>query len=99
MPWLNGLQEKLGNKDFQVLAVNLDEEKKSAENFLTKHNISLLIGFDPEGKTPEAYGMKSMPSSFLINREGKIIHIHEGFSPNDALKFQSIIEDAIKEKS
>jgi cytochrome c biogenesis protein CcmG/thiol:disulfide interchange protein DsbE len=46
------------------------------------------IAFDPAGSTPRAYGIKGMPSSYLIDAKGKILFSHIGFQlpEQDALE-------------
>ena len=38
--------------------------------------------FDPKGASPVAFGVKGMPSSFLIDKAGNIRFTHMGYSGN-----------------
>jgi hypothetical protein len=57
MPFLNELQQQLGPKGFQLLAVNLDD----AEASLKKHSIDLSVVTDTDGQCPDRYGVQVMP--------------------------------------
>ena len=96
IPWLNSLQEKLGADNFQVLAVNLDENSQDADKFLKEAHANLLVAYDPKGTTPESFHVKAMPSSFLLDRNGKVVFIHEGFSAKDRESLESQIQNIIK---
>jgi thiol-disulfide isomerase/thioredoxin len=82
-PSLNKLYNELNNKGFEVVAVNLDEEKQDAVKFLAENPINFSIGYDAEGLCPSAFGVIAMPSSFIIDKQGKIRKIHLGFKPGD----------------
>lgn len=95
IPWLSKLQESLGEKDFQVLAVNVDEERELADEFLQKSSSKLLVGYDPAGKTPEAFNVQAMPTSYLLGRDGTVVYVHEGFAPKDISELEEKIRARI----
>ena len=82
-PWINTLHNKYKDKDFKVIAINIDSDRKAAIRFLESMNIDFSVAYDPDGVTPAKYQLKAMPSSFLIGRDGKIISSFSGFK-NDA---------------
>ena len=79
LPFLDRMQRKYAARGLQVLTVNVDTERSAADALLKKLNPSFSVVFDPEGKLPEAFGIQSMPTSFLIDREGAVQEKHEGF--------------------
>ncbi len=98
LPWMTALQKKFGPDRFQVIAVNLDDNRDAAEKFLAEMQGNLLVGYDPEGRTPEAYGVKAMPTSILVSSEGMVEYIHEGFSENDADNLEQKIRQLLERK-
>jgi cytochrome c biogenesis protein CcmG, thiol:disulfide interchange protein DsbE len=82
-PWMNRLQSELGGSGLVVIAVNVDRERAVAEQFLRRHPAQFRIVYDPEGKLPEKFGVRGMPTSFLIERNGRIQFQHEGFFLKD----------------
>jgi cytochrome c biogenesis protein CcmG, thiol:disulfide interchange protein DsbE len=78
-PWMNHLQEEFGHDGLLVIAVNVDRERADAERFLRAHPADFHIVFDPDGLLPEKFGVHGMPTSFLIDREGRVQLRHEGF--------------------
>lgn len=83
MPLLDDLRKRYLDKGFEVLAVNINRDSLDAVDFLLDRPVTYPVLADPEGKTPALYRIKSMPSSFLIDREGNIRLRHEGFKPSD----------------
>ena len=78
-PWMNELQTLYGEDGFEIIAVNLDTSRKDAEAFLKQMPAKFDVAFDKSGKTAEAYNLKAMPSSFLIDRNGKLVHKSLGY--------------------
>lgn len=79
-PWMNAMQAKYKQKGLQVIAINLDANNNDAQKFLAEHAAQFTVLFDPKGATPRQYGVKGMPTSFLINKDGKVLVQHKGFN-------------------
>ena len=58
---------------FQIIAVNLDENREDALHFLKSHPVSYVILYDPEGTTASQLQIRVMPSSFLLDKNGAIV--------------------------
>ncbi|MFN8548394.1 MAG: TlpA disulfide reductase family protein [Candidatus Eisenbacteria bacterium] len=83
-PWMTDLQSRFGPEGLVVVAVNLDKKRELADAFVEKNKPPFAVAYDPAGKTPEAYGVKVMPTSFLIAPDGTIAQTHAGFDPKKA---------------
>ena len=46
---------------------------------------------DAEGATPEAFGIIGMPTGFLIDQQGTVRKVHEGFRKSDGEKLRAEI--------
>ena len=90
-PWMNKIQQKYADKGFEVIAVNLDKDKSQVMKFLKKYPAQFKIAYDPAGTSADAFNVKTMPSSFLINRKGHIVLKHNGFRKKDIQKIENII--------
>jgi len=97
-PWMNQMQAKYKTKGFQVLAVNLDTKTDDAIKFLAQVPANFTVAFDPKGQTPRVYGVKGMPTSFLIDRNGKVLLQHAGFRPADEEELERQIQAALEGK-
>ena len=80
MPSLEQLQLKFNGKDFAVVAVNEDREGlKIAKPFLDEiGSRNLKVYADPNMALMRAFGVRGLPTSFLIDRRGLIIGKIEG---------------------
>ena len=83
IPAIEELRKEFPSDQFQVLAVNVDKSKKKATKFLKKTPIGYPSVADPRGKLPRKFGLETMPTSYLIDREGVIRYVHRGFRKGD----------------
>lgn len=75
MPSMERLYQAYKDKDFEIVAINLDPPKaeKDVRQFAKLNGISFQILLDPDLKTPPEYGVGGFPESIFISREGKIM--------------------------
>ena len=90
-PALNRLHNELKSKGFEVIAINLDEDKEEALSFLQDHPVDFSIFHDAEGKCPEAYAVSAMPSSYIIDKKGLIQKVHLGFHDDSENEIRTAI--------
>ena len=64
---------ELGTKDFEIVAINVDENTDDARSFLAKHPVGFPIAKDPKGVLPGVFGVKAMPTSYLIDQNGVVV--------------------------
>jgi peroxiredoxin len=96
-PFMNELDREFRDRGLQVLAINLDEKLEDARTFLAKHPASFALAADPSGQCPRDFGVRGMPSSYLVDRQGIIRHVHLGFRPGDARKLWALVEQLLAE--
>jgi thiol-disulfide isomerase/thioredoxin len=87
-PQLEQLRVELAPRGFEVLAVNVDEFEADALKFLEEIPVSYPVVHDAAGLSPQAYGILGMPTGYLIDREGVIRLVHQGFRRNDGAKLK-----------
>ncbi len=85
-PVMEELQAKYGKKGLVVLAVNLDEDRPTMEDFLKKHPVTFTVVRDASKKLVGRASIKSMPTSFVLGTDGKVASIHKGFHGADTQK-------------
>jgi cytochrome c biogenesis protein CcmG/thiol:disulfide interchange protein DsbE len=79
-PALAELGRLYGSRGLEVVAVNVDEQRRDADAFLAGQPAGLKVVFDQQGSAPRAFDVQAMPSSFLIGRDGTIRFTHVGFN-------------------
>ena len=74
MPSMQKLYEKLKGKDFEMLAISVDRQGKSVvEPFIEKNSYTFRVLLDSDGKIASQYGIVSIPTTFIIGKDGKIV--------------------------
>jgi len=97
-PWMNAMQAKFKQKGLQVIAINLDARNDDAQKFLSQHTAQFTVLFDSKGVTPRQYGVKGMPTSFLISKDGKVLAQHKGFNNADRVGLEQKILAALEDQ-
>ncbi len=78
-PWMNALHERYRTQGLAIVAINVDKRRPDAERFLRDVPAGFPVVFDAQGTVPAAFDVKGMPSSYLIDRQGVVAAVEEGF--------------------
>ncbi|BBL75928.1 TlpA disulfide reductase family protein [Methylomagnum ishizawai] len=97
-PFMNELHREFQAQGLEIIALNLDEEAQDAQDFLKKYPASFPIASDPQGKCPQKFDVKAMPTSFLVDRQGKIRHVHMGFRDGDKAAIKQQVQALLNER-
>jgi len=87
-PWMNEMRAKYGEDGLHVIAVSLDQDKDLARQFAAEFNAEFMIGFDLDGSVANQFGVRGLPSSVIIGRDGKLVESHTGFNQIQAVEFE-----------
>lgn len=90
-PQLEELRAELSGKGFEVLAISVDEDEADSVKFLSDVPVSYPVVWDGVGSTPIAYGVMGMPTGYLVDREGIVRDIHQGYRKSDGEKLRTVI--------
>ena len=94
-PWMNEMQQKYGARGLVIVGVNVDKKRSDADRFLAQIPASFAIVFDEAGATPSAYGVKGMPSSYVIDARGNVTFVERGFLDESRAVLEQKIADAL----
>ncbi len=94
-PFMNQMLEKYRSNGLEVFAINVDEKRTDADRFLQEVPARFTLAFDSKGETAKLFGVKSMPSSYILGRDGQIIEIHRGFRDEDRPNIEAQIVRAL----
>ncbi len=83
LPQLSALQEKLRARGLVVLAVSVDDERENIANFLQENGIKLPAWWDRDQRVSRLYNPQTMPASFVIDRNGVLRFVHNGYSASE----------------
>jgi thiol-disulfide isomerase/thioredoxin len=93
--FLDGLEREFAAQGLKVLAINLDEDREAAEEFLAQHPVGFQLALDASGDCPRRFGVAGMPAAYLIDREGRIRQEHLGFRPSDAVRLRGLVAELL----
>lgn len=96
IPLLEELRSEFPGDDFQVLAVNVDEDPDKARRFLSRVSVQYPSATDPAGRIPEIFGIETMPTSFIIDRQGVVRHVQKGFRESELDSIRSRIRELVE---
>ncbi|WP_417597675.1 TlpA family protein disulfide reductase [Oceanospirillum sp.] len=96
-PWMNQLQDTYRAEGLEVVAINLDQEAELAKAFLQDVPAQFTVLLDTDAQLPDEYGVMGMPSSYLIDRNGKIRAQHIGFHSDRVKDYEDSIKALLAE--
>ncbi len=92
---LNELRKN--NKEVVIIAINIDKSRSMTDAFLKKIPLDqLTILLDPGTEVVSSFGARAMPTSYLLDREGKVRFIHYGFNEKkDPLLWEAELKELL----
>jgi thiol-disulfide isomerase/thioredoxin len=71
------------SKGLVVLAVNAREGKDKIEPFMKQNSYTFSVPMDREGKSMKEYGIRGIPTTLVIGRDGVVRDVFVGFNERD----------------
>ena len=96
MPELESLHKEFPADRFTILAVNLDEDRNKALKFLERVPVGYPILIDTDGEVPARYQLPGMPTGYLLNASGVVLHVHKGYRPGDKELIRQLVIENLK---
>jgi peroxiredoxin len=97
MPILNQLYQRYEPMGFTLLGVNVEEDKAAADKVLREIPVNFPVLYDSKNQVSESYQVRAMPSTFLIDRDGKVRYLHKGYKPGYEDEYQKQVRELIRE--
>jgi len=97
MPAMERLYRKYRAKGLVVLAVSMDSEGASVVvPFVKQHGLTFPVGLDRKGTVAGLYGVRAVPSTMIIDRQGNLALIALGPREWDGKPAQSLFESMLR---
>lgn len=97
-PALDQIYAKYKPMGFTLVAINVESEKSDAERFLGQQKVSFPILFDPDNQVSGSYGVRAMPTTVLVDRQGRLRWSHMAYKPGDEAKYIEQVRAALREQ-
>ena len=78
-PAMAELHEKYKDRGFEIVAISVDAKESAMQRFVDRTDPPFSIVFDAKQKLARAAAIEVMPTSFLVDRKGKIRFAHQGW--------------------
>lgn len=98
-PALDEIYRKYKSMGFAMVGINVESEKADAERFLGMRPVSFPILFDADNHVSGSYGVSAMPTTVLVDRQGRLRWQHRAYKPGDEAKYIEQIRAMLREPS
>ncbi len=77
-PYMANQYEVFKDRGVEIVAVNVGESNIAVKNFMESYGVNFPVAMDKDRQVTEAYDITPLPTTFLINPEGKVIKVIKG---------------------
>ena len=92
---LNSLYDEYKDRGLVIVSVSTDKSVAKVKKYMQKVPSEFVIINDRYGEVSAKYGVTALPTSFLITRDGKIMHKFMGYRKWTSSDSKSIINSLI----
>jgi len=97
MPLLDELYSRYQRVGFSLLGVNIDDDSSRAMSMISELGVSFPVLFDARKEVSKLYDVDAMPVTILVDREGKVRYIHQGYKPGYEEKYLDQVRSLLRE--
>ncbi|MCH8334901.1 MAG: TlpA family protein disulfide reductase [Proteobacteria bacterium] len=97
MPVLDELYGRYRHVGFNLLGVNIDDDSRRAMKMVQELGVKFPVLFDENKDVSKLYKVDAMPVTILVDREGRIRHVHHGYKPGYEDKYLTEIRSLLRE--
>jgi len=100
LPFYAELQTRYRENGLSVIAVSVDEDRQALDDFVqdffSGDSLPFVILHDQKATLAKQVSMDTMPTSLIIDRAGKTLHVHSGFNPmSDPAQIEGLLRKAM----
>lgn len=93
MPSIDRLADLMKNEKFTVMAVSVGEERKVVADFIAANKYRLPVFLDRSSQLGAAFGVRSIPTTYLLDKDGKVIAGIVGSREYDSPELVALLKD------
>ena len=97
MPLLDELYSRYQRVGFNLLGVNIDDDSGKAMNMIAELGVSFPVLFDTRKEVSKLYAVDAMPVTIIVDRDGKVRHMHHGYKPGYEQDYLNEIRSLLRE--
>jgi peroxiredoxin len=97
MPLLDELYARYQRVGFSLLGVNIDDDSRRAMDMINELGVTFPVLFDSSKQVSRLYNVDAMPVTVIVDREGNVRHIHQGYKPGYEQKYLDEVRSLLRE--
>ncbi len=97
MPLLDEIYVKYRRAGLVLLSINIDEQPEAAAEMAKTLGVSYPVLLDARNEVAKSYEIGTLPVTFLIDREGKVRYVSEGFKPGYEKRYTEKLRELLNE--
>lgn len=97
IPHLNRLHERYRKAGFVLFGINIDDQPRVARDMMQKLGVVFPVLFDTDKRVSRLYDVGAMPSTLLIDRDGRVRYIHLGYRAGYEIQYDNQIRELLKQ--
>lgn len=75
---------RTGGDNVAVIGISVDEDGAGIPEFVKETGVTFPVAWDKDHAIASRWKMGTMPTTFIVDRTGKVRHIHDGYHDNEA---------------
>jgi peroxiredoxin len=96
MPQLSRLYDKYRSAGFTLLGVSVDDDARHASDVASRLGLNFPVLLDSDKAVSKAYDLSTMPTTYLIDRDGRVRYIHKGYVAGTEEAYEREIRELLK---
>ena len=92
MPNIHSLYQEVDVEDIAFVMLNVDQDINKAVEFINEHQYTFPV-YRIFGRLPQAFHTNTIPTTFVISPEGKIVSRHTGMANYNIQKFKDFLDN------
>lgn len=97
MPLLDDLFNRYERVGFTLLGVNIDDDSQRAIDMMRELGVNFPVLFDATKDVSKLYNVSAMPVTVILDREGNVRHVHQGYKPGYEEKYLNEVRALLRE--
>ncbi|HVE13704.1 MAG TPA: TlpA disulfide reductase family protein [Elusimicrobiota bacterium] len=97
IPMFEKLYDELKPRGLEVVGVSMDPAPEEVPPYVRENRMRYTVLLDPQTTSQDSFGVRGLPTTMLIDRQGRIRRRWLGFDEGVAAEVRAGIEDALRE--
>lgn len=97
LPALDELYKKYSNEGLEIIGIDMDPSEKLVAEFLQKVPVTFTVLIDKKGVIRRGYNFRTLPTAFIIGKDGIIRYVHMGFGDEFLQMYEKEIDELLKQ--